>query len=101
MKVWKYNNLYLDESDSFIYEVDIYSIQPNQVQLENTRLYSCDSFIDNLIDFSKEFCSNGFIFKYTTLIKAPLKWLESNAELVNIETKKEKLKQKKDNKNGK
>lgn len=100
MKCWKINNQIIDISDSFIYEVDLYVSKDNCINLENTRLYSCDKFIENMIEFQQWIGINFKIFKYTTLLSAPLNWLEKNAIQFEYETLKEKRKRKLLEKNG-
>lgn len=100
MKTWKYNDLTLDPSDKFIYEVDLFILRDNCWNLENTKQYSCNEFIEDFISYQEWLYPEFKIFKYTTLLYAPLEWLEKNAVLIEYETKKERNKRKRE-KNGK
>ena len=100
-KYWKIENQIIDISDSFIYEVDLYVSKNTCINLENTKLYSCDKFIENIIDFQQWIGVDFKVFKFVTLLSAPLKWLEKNAIQVEYETPKEKRKRKLLEKNGK
>ena len=100
-KYWKINNQIIDISDNFIYEVDLFKYQNNTWNLENTKLYSCDKFIENMIEFQQWNVSDFKIFKFTTLLSAPLNWLQNNAIEIEYETPKEKRKRKLLEKNGK
>lgn len=93
-KYWKINNQIIDVSNSFIYEVDLYVSKGNCVNLENTKLYSCNRFIENMIEFQQWIGIDFKIFKFATLLSAPLNWLEKNAIQVEYETPKEKRKRK-------
>ena len=100
-KYWKINNQIVDISDNFIYEVDLYVSKNNSINLENTKLYSCDKFIENMIEFQQWIGIDFKVFKFVTLLSAPLKWLERNAIQVEYETPKEKRKRKLLEKNAK
>lgn len=100
-KYWKIENQIIDISDSFIYEVDLYVFKDNCINLENTKLYSCDKFIEDVVEFQKWIGVDFKVFKFVTLLSAPLKWLEKNAIQVEYETPKEKRKRKLLEKNGK
>lgn len=100
-KYWKINNQIIDVSDSFIYEVDLFKCQDNIWNLEDTRLYSCNEFIENIIEFQQWIGINFKVFKFVTLLSAPLNWLERNAIQIEYETPKEKRKRKLLEKNGK
>ena len=93
-KYWKINNQIVDISDNFIYEVDLFKCQNNTWNLENTKLYSCDKFIENMIEFQQWIGIDFKIFKFVTLLSAPLNWLEKNAVQIEYETPKEKRKRK-------
>lgn len=93
-KYWKYNDNLIDISDSFIYEVDLFKYEDSCWNLENTHKYSCDKFIENIVDFQKWIGTDFKIFKFVTLLSAPLKWLEKNAIQIEYETLKEKRKRK-------
>ena len=93
-KYWKIENQIIDISDSFIYEVDLYVSKNTCINLEDTKLYSCDKFIENIIDFQQWIGVDFKVFKFVTLLSAPLKWLERNAIQVEYETPKEKRKRK-------
>ena len=101
MKHFKFNDNYISISDTFIYEVDLFKYQDNTWNLENTKLYSCDKFIENIIDFQQWIGVDFKVFKFVTLLSAPLKWLERNAIQVEYETLKEKRKRKLLEKNAK
>ena len=100
-KLWKINDNFIDVSDNFIYEVDLFVSYDNSWNLENTKLYSCDEFIENIVDFQKWVGIDFKIFKFVTLLSAPLNWLEKNAIQIEYETPKEKRKRKLLEKNGK
>jgi hypothetical protein len=93
-KYWKIEDDFVDISDKFIYEVDLFKYQDKTWNLEDTKLYACDEFIEVVISFQKWVGVDYKVFKFTTLISAPLKWLEQNAKLVEYETPKEKRKRK-------
>ena len=93
-KYWKINNQIIDISDNFIYEVDLFKYQNNTWNLENTKLYSCDKFIENMIEFQQWIGIDFKIFKYTTLISAPINWIKENCIEIDYETPKEKRKRK-------
>ena len=101
MKHYKFNNNFILISDTFIYEVDLFKYQNNTWNLENTKLYSCDKFIENIIDFQQWVGVDFKVFKFTTLISAPLNWIKENCIEVDYETLKEKRKRKSLEKNGK
>lgn len=96
MKTYKFNNCYLDIADKFIYEVDLFKVEDNCWNLENSRKYSSDVFINDVVEFQKWIYPYFKIFKFTELIAAPIEWLERNAILVEYETKKEKAKRKRE-----
>ena len=91
----------IDISDSFIYEVDLYISKDNCINLENNHKYSCNKFIENIVEFQQWIGIDFKVFKFVTLLSAPLKWLERNAIQVEYETPKEKRKRKLLEKNGK
>ena len=101
MKHFKFNDNFISISDTFIYEVDLFKYQGNTWNLENTKSYSCDKFIEDVVEFQKWIGVNFKVFKFVTLLSAPLKWLEKNAIQVEYETPKEKRKRKLLEKNGK
>lgn len=94
MKLWKFNNSFLDISTEFIYEVDLFKFQDNCWNLENSRRYSSKQYIEGLIEFQQWNYDSFKLFKFIDLISAPINWLEKNAELVEYETAKEKRKKK-------
>lgn len=94
MKYWKYNDNLLEVSDQFIYEVDLFKYEDSCWNLEDTRKYSSNSFIQNIVEFEKWIYERFRLFKTTTLLYAPLGWLEKNAIEIEYETPKEKRKRK-------
>lgn len=100
-KYWKIENQIIDISDSFIYEVDLYVSKNTCINLEDTKLYSCDKFIENIIDFQQWIGVDFKVFKYTTLISAPINWIKENCIEIDYETSKEKRKRKLLEKNAK
>lgn len=94
MKHFKFNNNFISTSDTFIYEVDLFKYQNNTWNLENTKQYSCDKFIENLVEYQDWLYESFKIFKYTNLISAPINWIKENCVEVEYETKKEKSKRK-------
>ena len=101
MKHYKFNDNFISISNTFIYEVDLFKYQNNTWNLENTKLYSCDKFIEDVVEFQKWIGVDFKIFKYTTLISAPLNWIKENCIEIDYETPKEKRKRKLLEKNGK
>ncbi len=98
-KYWKYNNNLIDISDKFIYEVDLFKYEDLCWNLEDTHKYSCDKFIKDIIEYQHWIYDKFKIFKFTTLLSAPLNWLEKNAIEIEYETPKEKRKRKLKEKN--
>lgn len=98
-KYWKHNNDILEISDQFIYEVDLFKYEDSCWNLEDTRKYGSDKFIENIVEFEKWIYEGFKLFKITTLLYAPLDWLENNAIKIEYQTPKEKRKQKLKEKN--
>ena len=98
MKTYKYNDFYLDISDQFIYEVSLFKSDLLSWNLEDSKLYSSNVFIEDLVEFQKWIYDEFKLFKYTELISAPIQWLKENAIELEIETKKEKNKRKREEK---
>lgn len=90
MQVWKYKNWIIDPGDRFIYRVELFVYTSNRYWLESSKLYACNKFIDGIIEDQFFYYKNYSLEKETELIEAPIEWLETNAEFINIETKKEK-----------
>ena len=101
MKHFKFNDNFISISDTFIYEVDLFKYQDNTWNLENTKSYSCDKFIEDVVEFQKWIGIDFKIFKYTTLISAPINWIKDNCIEIDYETPKEKRKRKLLEKNAK
>lgn len=101
MKHFKFNDNFISISDTFIYEVDLFKYQDNTWNLEDTRSYSCDKFIEDIVEFQKWIGNDFKIFKFTTLISAPINWIKENCIEIDYETPKEKRKRKLLEKNGK
>ena len=101
MKHFKFNDNFISISDTFIYEVDLFKYQDNTWNLENTKSYSCDKFIEDVVEFQKWIGIDFKIFKYTTLISAPINWIKENCIEIDYETPKEKRKRKLLEKNAK
>lgn len=93
-KYWKHNDNLVDISNDFIYEVDLFCYQDKSWNLEDTRKYSSDKFIKDVVEFQKFSYDTFKIFKFTTLLSAPLNWLQENAIEIEYETPKEKRKRK-------
>ena len=93
-KYWKVNDVFVDPYESFIYEVDLHVMEEKSWRLEDIKRYSCKEFIENIIDYSIFIYKDYKLVKTTTLLAAPLQWLEQNATLVEYETPKEKRKRK-------
>lgn len=98
-KYWKYNDNLLEIADQFIYEVDLFKYEDSCWNLENTRKYSSAKFIENMVEFEKWIYEGFKLFKITTLLYAPLDWLQNNAIEIEYETPKEKRKRKLKEKN--
>ena len=52
-KYWKHNDNLVDISNDFIYEVDLFCYQDKSWNLEDTRKYSSDKFIKDVVEFQK------------------------------------------------
>ena len=93
-KYWKHNDTLLEVADQFIYEVDLFKYEDSCWNLEDTRKYSSDKFIEGAVEFQKFIYESFKVFKITTLLYAPLNWLQENAVEIEYETPKEKRKRK-------
>lgn len=98
-KYWKYNDNLIDISDKFVYEVDLFKYEDLCWNLEDTHKYSCDKFIENIVEYQHWIYDKFKIFKFITLLSAPLNWLQNNAIEIEYETPKEKRKRKLKEKN--
>lgn len=89
---YKYQDLLLKPYTSFIYELEIYRSTSDSWNLEESKMYESKTLIKDLVEFSKHDYKNYSLHKFTNLIAAPIKWLQDNAKLIEIETAKEKRK---------
>lgn len=77
--MWKYNDDYIKEGDSFLYEVSLCGYRKNLFETYNIKYYKSKIYIKDVI-YKTFYKYNTFILeKEIKLIEAPLKWLKQNA----------------------
>ena len=89
MNAYKREDKIIFENDKFIYEIELYVLNKKSWNLEDSKYFSCKEYIEDLAEVIYYDYKAYTLVKYTTLIAAHKKWLESNAELFNYESTKE------------